>query len=156
MKELKARVVLNDLKKALNELRDDLPEQDWRIKWLGICTLARSVGYVLEKIDAKNFGIEDFVKNQWITIKKEDIFSQFIEKNRNLILKQYEFSMQREPVGIGGIITQAGDRLVTTQDFNVLKGTFFKDSLPKESMEEVCQWWDKKLNTVEEFIKNKN
>jgi len=145
--KLRARDVLEDLGYCISELRDDLPEQEWRVKWIAICTLGRAVGHVL-KNDGDRLDIVKMTNDLYREIRNEKIFSEFIELDRNLILKEYKFRAAREPLGLG-ILTEAGDRLVTEQDYNVLKGTYFEDHLPKQAAQEVYDWWDAKLKQIE-------
>jgi len=146
--ELKSRQVLKDLIYFCEQLEDDMPEQEWRVRWIAICTLARAVGHILKE-DGKRLCKPAITDQLFQEIKSEQIFSDFIERDRNLILKEYNFRTENGPVSIAGLLTEAGDRIVTSQNFHTLKGTCFDGMMPKAAMAKVCEWWAEKLDIVE-------
>lgn len=148
--KLRARKVLEDLEFCNNQLRDDLQEQEWRVRWVAICALSRAVGHILHQ-DGLRLGKKSITDAFFKEIRKEEIFSEFIDKDRNLILKEYEFRVKREPLCLG-FLTESGDEIVTEQDFSILEGTYFEDHSPKEAIEKVCEWWNIKLLEVERSL----
>jgi len=72
----------------------ELPE--WRIYWVAGLALLRTVGHVLAKVDAKTSpNHSDAINAFWIGLQADRraaaIFWDFIEKERNNLLKTYSF-----------------------------------------------------------------
>lgn len=73
---------------------DELPE--WRLYWVAGVALLRTIGHVLAKADAKSSAqhsqaIDDLWKRLQSDRKSSWIFWEFIEKERNNLLKTYSF-----------------------------------------------------------------
>ncbi|MBL0931145.1 MAG: hypothetical protein IBJ15_13635 [Alphaproteobacteria bacterium] len=73
---------------------DELPE--WRIYWVAGLALLRTIGHVLAKVDAKTSpnhsdAINAFWKGLQADRRMAAIFWDFIEKERNNLLKTYSF-----------------------------------------------------------------
>src|SRR5829696_1242262 len=56
---------------------------------VAIVTLLRAVGHVLEKVDADTPARKAWLLSAWNTWKTEPIFANFIELNRNQLLKEF-------------------------------------------------------------------
>ncbi len=73
---------------------DELPE--WRLYWVAGISLLRTIGHVLAKVDAKNSPrhseiISDFWRRLLSERMEHEIFWEFVEKERNNLLKTYQF-----------------------------------------------------------------
>jgi hypothetical protein len=71
--------------------------QEWRIYWVAGLALLRTVGHVLKKVDAKTSpNHADAISALWRGFQADRvnsaIFWDFIEKERNNLLKTYSFS----------------------------------------------------------------
>lgn len=95
-----ARIALADAKLAVEEARRVDEHGPWRVRWVAALTLLRLVGHVLHKVEAERSDNHAAVIATWWeqlkARKSQDgnpIFWGFIEQNRNLILKNYSFSM---------------------------------------------------------------
>ena len=92
-----ARQVLDDCEAALEMLEDEKDEQRWRVLWAGAMALVRTVGHVLRNVDGKDPGIRPAVNSAWdrwnAAKVANAIFWEFIQKERNKILKEYRFSV---------------------------------------------------------------
>jgi hypothetical protein len=93
---LRAREVLADCELALADFEAAGPTPYWRTRWTGLVALLRCVGHVLHKVDAGSSGdLKKAIATQWDTLSKSKpeprIFWEFIEEERNNILKAYEF-----------------------------------------------------------------
>lgn len=72
----------------IDDCGEELPE--WRIIWIAGVTLLRVIGHVLHKVDAqKSASHLQAINGTWNWIKSQEIFSEFIEKERNSVLKTY-------------------------------------------------------------------
>src|ERR1700722_16382346 len=71
---------------------------EWVLIWAGTIALLRAVGHVLDKEDAESDArVKKVQRAWWNTLKatKPDpsIFWEFIERDRNLLLKQAELTV---------------------------------------------------------------
>lgn len=79
---------------------EELPE--WRIQWIAGLSLLRAVGHVLFKVDAKkSLYHQDEIEKLWLSFKdtrsgSSAIFWNFIEQERNNLLKTYSFGAKLE------------------------------------------------------------
>lgn len=94
----------------------DPDSDDWRVLWLGCLALLRAVGHVLEKVDSGHGqAAKARIKKAWdewkdVHEKEHGIFRDFIEKERNRLLKEGSFRTEPEPIYL---FTEDGDRIVT-------------------------------------------
>ena len=70
--------------------------REWRISWVAGVTLLRTIGHVLAKVDSTcskdaQLHISQFWQRIQSDKNKYNIFWEFIERERNNILKAYEF-----------------------------------------------------------------
>src|SRR3990172_5905920 len=92
----RAREVLADCELALADFEAAGPTPYWRTRWTGLVSLLRCVGHVLHKVDAvQSTNLKKAVADAWDDLKKTKpeprIYWEFIEEERNNILKAYEF-----------------------------------------------------------------
>ncbi len=92
---IRAREVLSDCELALEDFQASGPTPYWRTRWTALVTLLRSVGHVLHKIDAaRSAKLKQAVDEAWAELKRTKpeprIFWEFIEEERNNVLKSYE------------------------------------------------------------------
>lgn len=95
---MRAREVLSDCKRALEDFVAAGASPFWRTRWTALIALLRSVGHVLEKIDsAQSPELKTAVDEAWARLKQTkpapNIFWEFIEAERNNILKAYEVGL---------------------------------------------------------------
>lgn len=104
-----ARVVLQDVVYVRHILEDETRRVEWRLNWILAVVLLRTVGHVLNNVDG---GASRQVKllanslhSQW---KGSDpthaIFRDFIERERNSIVKEYAFTMTEGAVPLMAFI----------------------------------------------------
>lgn len=79
---------------------EELPE--WRLYWVAGISLLRTIGHVLAKVDAKSSAQHSrAIVTLWDRFKSDRdeswIFWEFIEKERNNLLKTYSFGAQLVP-----------------------------------------------------------
>ena len=77
----------------------------FRVLWVAGIALIRTVGHVLQKVDSKESSAVktavELIYYQWKSEKLNNtIFWDFIELERNQILKQYELGFFEGPVSI--------------------------------------------------------
>src|SRR4051794_7543117 len=95
---LRAQLVLNDCKLALERLEGSQDETERRLLWVLCCALLKSVAHVLHDHDAKSgdAALSDVINKWWDEASHNKhgypILWEFIDKERHNILKRYEFS----------------------------------------------------------------
>lgn len=153
--ELLARQVLDDCYRAHQLIEDVVTEQDFRVHWVALVTLLRSVGQVLKEVD----GLTDPDKKKkiddlwalWSANKEEnEIFWKFIKAERDFVLKEYSFG------------THPGSPLITIEKGNDSDSYLIDECLFKplthgryarEDGRDIARmaidWWEKQLQTIE-------
>lgn len=91
----RARLVLADCCEAHAELVDGLQGSAWRRRWSTVVVLLRATLHALQKVDAKaDRSLERALNARWMDLRATkpvpQILWQFIDEDRNLILKEYE------------------------------------------------------------------
>lgn len=92
-----AREVLADCEIALEMLEGEQDLARWRVHWAAALALVRAVGHVLQKVDGAEPRVRkqiDIAYRRWKSQrKKHAIFWEFIEEERNNLLKEYRFNL---------------------------------------------------------------
>lgn len=113
---------------------EELPE--WRHSWIAGIALLRAIGHVLSKVDAEKSQKHQAAIDRWWNESKSDrasseIFWEFVEKERNTLLKTYSF----------------GARL--SQDENGYYVEFEDGYDAFEMFRQAVYWWREQLISVE-------
>ena len=91
---LAARELLNFVSSMVDEfeqgVRVAVPEATLQAQYSAIVWMLRAVGHVLYKVDCDTPSQRAKLDDKWKIWKREPIFSNFIEPNRNDLLKEYE------------------------------------------------------------------
>jgi len=93
-----ARLVLTDCEESLLELRA-AQQETLRRRWLATMALLRAVGHVLHKVDgSKSSELRTAIDRKYSELRQTQpepaIFWQFIELERNNLLKEYRFAVR--------------------------------------------------------------
>lgn len=92
--------VASDCEWEINRLRKDSPYiSGWRIRWAGLCSLLTTSVHLMKNKDAKACipsAVKQALIDKWNEIGEDrsgnQIYWDFIRKERNNILKEYEFA----------------------------------------------------------------
>lgn len=156
-----ARGVLADCEAARARLEDETDDVSWRLLWVAAIVLLRTVGHVLAKVDgAGDLAIRkaaDTAFWQWKSDAPEHgIFRDFIDDERNLILKEYEHRMSSGPVRLVAILpgTAVQDR---TSEIFLADGNLFRPMLSgpyqgedgRDVLDQAIAWWKRELDLIE-------
>lgn len=157
-----AREVLEDCRLAVSKLQDGISGRDWRIAWVTAVTLLRTIGHVLKKVDAKsNPKMGLVIETSWaqlVNSKPEPkIFWDFIEDERNNILKEYRLSAGQGVTVRPGMLTinlQTGELnsepgLPTLYHYVMNSGPYTGQD-QREVLAEALSWWDEYLRNIEQ------
>jgi hypothetical protein len=157
---LHAREPLADCTAAHSLLKKEKKENTtWRVHWVACLALLRAVGHVLDKADGAEH--RSVVKTKWDEWKADKnanaIFWNFIEAERNNLLKEYKFGVEPEPTYIvteegDRIVTEKGDPIVTEDDFFRLSHVGFENQEGRDVIAEAIEWWRKQLDEIEAQI----
>ena len=158
-----AREVLDDCRVVLEMLDDEKDEQRWRVLWAGAMALVRTVGHVLRNVDGKDPTVRPHVDSAWDRWKADRvtnaIFWDFIEKERNNILKEYEFSVLDSSVaGLAAVEIDPHTGHAVAVEFGYLDENLFrpiekgfgKEEDPRDVYQEALEWWDAELSRIDE------
>lgn len=161
-----ARKVLGDCQIALSLLEEEADVHRWRIHWAGAVALIRAVGHVLDKVDGRDMHIKGAASAAFSRWKSADpkhhIFREFIERERNNLLKEYHsdvhplaevglvLELASQPAGDGEVekscqIAEIGENLFKPFLDGPWEGEDARDVLA-----EAIAWWDSELLVIEQ------
>lgn len=133
-----ARSILFELQNS--DIDDEHPE--WRTHWIAGVAVLRATGHVLHKVDARlspnHKAVIDDAWARWKANKDEHwIFFDFIEKERNSILKLYSFGAALPQTAEDGRTLVYGNT-----DFDAA-----------QLFREAVYWWRDQLREIEKHLK---
>jgi hypothetical protein len=162
-----ARVVIADCYVALQLLEEEQDSRRWRVHWAAAVALIRAVGHVLNKVD----GIDKHVKEashlafqRWKADPNCVIFRDFIEAERNNILKEYRFGPHpTDEVEIALYFTlensETGKIIRETEvvsiDQNIYKPMlegFREGDDARDVLTEALDWWIRELDAIDATV----
>jgi hypothetical protein len=165
-----ARSVLDDCRIALQLLEEESDLQRWRIHWVAALALIRAVGHVLDKVDGRDPAVSAAARAAYKKWKSEasehQIFREFIERERNSILKEYEFNVHPDnqvQVALVGTLRRVSDgALVNTAEvipigeniYRPLLDGFREGDDARDVLSEAIAWWESELAEIERSIKS--
>lgn len=162
----KAREVLDDCRLALTLLEDDTENGRWRVHWAAAVALVRAVGHVLKNVDATNDAAvaraATAAHKRWKSDASEhEIFREFIEKERNNLLKEYvsavhplsevalAFELTAQPIEGGDSVLT---RHVAELDENIYRpmidGPWEGDDA-RDVLNAAIEWWERELTSID-------
>lgn len=154
--------VLQDVIWVRERLETEEDATAWRIHWITCVTLLRSVGLVAHKVDGRTHpnlasACEQIFKT-WKTGEEHKIFRDFIERQRNLILKEYETGMSEGDIPV----------MVTTEDpdgnrsgygftlgenlYRPLKDCPWEGDDGRDVIDEAISWWKREISKMEKLV----
>lgn len=153
MMALKARTVLNDCREAHMLLEAELDTVRFRILWVAGVALLRAVGHVLKKVDAEpGSTVEVAVADAYDEWQRERaahvIFWDFIEKERNNVLKEYQIGFFPGPVNVS--VHPGGETFFLDENLfcPIPYGRFAGEDC-RDVMAEAIAWWERQLDAIE-------
>lgn len=162
-----ARQVLLDCHYALNLLENETDPDLWRVHWAGALALLRAVGHVLDKVDGKDPLVAQVSRDLYQKWKRDretyELFNEFIERDRNLLLKEYEFNVHPDNEVEVALITTA----ISASGKQVKLGETYKldDSIYRPILEgprqgddardvyqEALEWWGTQIELIDRLV----
>lgn len=161
---LTAYRALSDGKAGVRHLEDHLHSSkfllsDWKVIWIGACTLLRT-SIDLFQIDAKsciNWRIREEIRSEWASIKKEKdkhpIFWEFLRKERNNIIHEYEWAAYEVWMEQDGTVRPARMSLldIKPQDARsvlIMRGGYYKNRNSLDLLKESAEWVESRIFEV--------
>jgi uncharacterized protein (DUF2267 family) len=145
----------SDGQRGIEQLEEKLKStyltlSDWKITWIGTCAVLRTA-IDLFKADAKSCihaRIREEIRAEWHAIKKDPIehkiYWDFLHRERNNIMHEYQWSAYEVWMGTGGQIQQTGSLLdIRPDDANsvlLMNSGPYKGSNSLELLEESAEW----------------
>lgn len=153
---LRAELVLEDCRRAIEGLERERDPDLFRVWLAAAFALVRAVGHVLDKFDGNESDEARLaVKKFWDEWKKGEgehrIFKDFIEHERNAILKTYEFNFNPDPSPIHFTDGKEVFQLENEDLFYVPadSGPYAGEDV-RELLGEACDWWSRQLALIKD------
>ena len=143
-------------------MEDETDEMSWHLLWVAAVVLLRSVGHVMEKVDvagdASLHTPAQAAYRRWKNPEAAEhrIFRDFIEEERNLIIKEYAHRISRGPVTLvsGSAATESERQPPETF---LARGNLFRPMLAGSYMgedgrdvgDEAIAWWKRERGAIE-------
>lgn len=160
---LTARLVLDDCRLALGHLENEPDERNWRVHWVAAVTMLRIVGHVLDKVDGReNAQLRLTARKlyeKWKTDPEHEIFREFIDNERNNVLKEYEFGVSEGPIEIllseetpsGPVPIQVVQ--ISENIYRPMQGGVYAGEDGRTLIEDSIEWWERQLSQIEQSLK---
>lgn len=161
----RTRQVLDDCRLALEMLEAEKNFQRWRVHWAGAVALLRTVGHVMEdecRSDPKLRRANETMFKRWKSKAPEDeIFHEFIKRERDFILKEYQFNLypldevhvavnaKLSPLS-GGPDVEFHDILPIGENiYRPLLDSYREGDDARDVYGEAIEWWVKQIEFLE-------
>lgn len=150
--------MLHDAEVSLEYLEQEQDPERFRIFWIASVALLRMVGHVLDKVESEQSeAVKQVVNTHWkewkLNLPENRIFQDFIEDERNRVLKEYSFGFLS---GEMPIVVQKDDsaEVFTLDDLlycPIADGTYAGED-GRDIVREGIEWWKSRLNEMEREI----
>lgn len=164
------RIVLEDCRTALHQLRQEPAAAVWRIQWVGMLALLRTVRHVLTEVDGRSEDVHPklrekiggFLQRMKSNKPEPKIYWCFICEDANNILHYYGFSAL-QTIRRYGTNTTVTERVSAASTFEVsgplesavhiervyeMKSGPFKGRDQRDVVEEAIEWWEKEIEEM--------
>ena len=165
-----AREVLEDCRLSLQMLEEEKDLRRWRVNWAASVALIRAVGHILHKVDCHGSTLlQQHAKQAFARWKRgegaDQLFRDFIDLERNNILKEYEFNLHPlEEVDVALMMTLApaegGDAFDSWQVvpigeniYRPIMEGFREGDDARDVLSEAIDWWQKELDALDDLVR---
>jgi len=155
---LTARLQLKRVEELLAEFqRDDgmmRPLALYQTQHLAIIAMLRSVGHVLHKVDADTPARKRWLDEQWAQWKREPVFLEFIDFERNRLLKEYQGAIRPDDPAIlataaaADALSPGGALLLVGMDVSRLRAADGTNLLAR--LRDAVAYWRRHLSEAEQ------
>jgi hypothetical protein len=145
-----------------DKLEMEVGHIEWRLYWVLAVVLLRAVGHVLDKVDGENnSAVRTTAKTlhkTWKTADEHAIFRDFIERERNNILKEYASEMTEGPVPIMAHL-QSHDGFDVVRQFLIEENIYrpmgsgmFEGEDGRTLIDDAIEWWAEQLDEIDNVV----
>jgi hypothetical protein len=145
-----------------DKLESEVGHIEWRLYWVLAVVLLRAVGHVLDKVDGANSAAvranAKALHQTWKVADEHAIFRDFIEHERNNILKEYASEMTEGPVPIMAHL-QSHDGFDVVRQFLIEENIYrpmgsgaFEGEDGRTLIDEAIEWWAKQLDEIDATV----
>lgn len=159
---LRAEIVLKDCRYAHKMLESVIDEQRFRVYWAASLSLLRAVGHVLKKVDAETSPeVREAVDQAWKRWGDDRdahaLFWEFIEAERNLVLKKYEIrlSLNGATVYVESDTGDAEAEDLSSEYYVPVKEGHFASEDAREVVADAIRWWTAELSLISSRLTNR-
>jgi hypothetical protein len=149
---LASYLACTDCKYGIDRLKRGNPTYSaWKIEWAGICALLKTSVHLMREKDARSClpeHLKSELRRAWNELRKHKerypLFWEFIDRERNNIIKEYEFSAYeviikpdgttRKPLGLLSFMEEGEKETL------IIKSGYYKDRLALEVLSEAAEW----------------
>lgn len=150
---LTARKILDDCRYAHELLDTEECERKFKVLWVSCSSLLRAVGHALHKVDGKRDEATAKAVDEWWAYLKANrdehkIFFEFIERERNNVLKEYEMGFFSGEIDV--LVKATGEvyRLAETAFCPMSSGTYEGEDC-RDTANIAIEWWEEQLSEIE-------
>jgi hypothetical protein len=158
-----SRAVLEDCRLAYRLLDTEKDDGRWRLMWVAAVTLLRTVGHVLDKVDASNPNVRAVTNQLYEGWKHDDpkheIFREFIDQERNNILKQYEFGVSQGPLLVSPFLVdrdgneyQLEPAIWSENIYRPMATGPYEGEDGRTLIDDAIEWWQQQLDEVDHRV----
>jgi hypothetical protein len=143
---LRARDALKDCRSALADFKDGVQGTEWRWRYVAAVALLRAVGHVLKHVDGEaSEKAKKVIEAEWQDLNNHKpepaIFWQFIDEERNNVVKEYRFSAGQDVT-----VSLGGDPTIYAYP---MKHGYFAGRDQREVIGEAIRFWEAYLDRVD-------
>lgn len=141
------------------KLENELGRIEWRLLWVLAVVLLRAVGHVLHKVDGEQDPAvrkaADDLYRAWQREPEHAIFREFIECERNNILKEYEFAMTEGPVPVVAYLQNhdgfdvARQCLIEENIYRPMADGPYEGEDGRTLLDEAIAWWAVQIDAID-------
>lgn len=145
--------VCGDCRYAITGLEKERPSfSSWRVQWAGICSLLKTSIHLLGQKDARAClppVLQKSLKDAWEELRTRrsefPLFWEFINKERNNILKEYDFSAYPAIIRSDGTVDQTSYSLLymlgeAEEEALILRGGPYAGQLALDVAADATDW----------------
>jgi len=154
-----ARLVLRDITAVRKKLEDEVDDREWRLAWVLALVLLRTVGDVLDKVDGF---MDPLVKASSAELYKEwkkgddgVIFRDFIKRERDSIVHEYQTSMTEGPIPLMAIfagpdgVEGDGPHWMNENLYRPMGSGRYEGEDGRDVLDSAIAWWARQLDEVD-------
>jgi len=150
--------VLKDCEQALEMLQTEDSIDKFRVIWVAAIAQVRAIGHVLHKVDGDSDPRLKYIIEESFQDWKKDreinsIFWNFVESERNSVLKQYEFGFLFGPIGVVMPADQEIEEIDEGIFCPILDGKYAGEDC-RDVLSDAIKWWKVQLNLIEVKYQN--